>query len=149
MDTPVYLDNNATTACDPAVVEAMLPFLTEYWGNPSSSYRFGHQLAKHIEAARAKVAGLVNAEPREVIFTSCGTESNNSAIHAALALPEAQRQAVAHAAGHAAIRPPGALRNRLDRWPVEHRGAEVDHGEGALLFGLAAQLGAERVVGSK
>jgi cysteine desulfurase len=79
-----YFDNNATTRVAPEVIEAMLPFLKEYWGNPSSSYQFGHQVAPHIEAAREKVAALINADPREIIFTSCGTESNNSAIHSAL-----------------------------------------------------------------
>jgi cysteine desulfurase len=79
-----YFDNNATTRVAPEVVEAMLPFLKEYWGNPSSAYQFGHQVAPHIDAAREKVAALINADPREIIFTSCGTESNNSAIHSAL-----------------------------------------------------------------
>ena len=97
-----YFDNNATTRVAPEVVEAMLPFLTEFWGNPSSSYRFGHQLTKHIEAARGKVAALINAEPREVIFTSCGTESNNAAIHAALVTHPAKRHVVTTAVEHSA-----------------------------------------------
>src|SRR6185503_472379 len=79
-----YFDNNATTRIAPEVRAAMLPFLGDYWGNPSSVYRFGNQLAKRIEEARVQVAALINADPREVIFTSCGTESNNSAIHSAL-----------------------------------------------------------------
>jgi cysteine desulfurase len=97
-----YFDNNATTRVAPEVVEAMLPFLTEFWGNPSSSYQFGHQLAKHIEAAREKVAALVNAEPREIIFTSCGTESNNSAIHSALATHPTKRHVVTTSVEHSA-----------------------------------------------
>ncbi|HSU57106.1 MAG TPA: cysteine desulfurase NifS [Candidatus Dormibacteraeota bacterium] len=79
-----YFDNNATTRVAPEVIDAMLPFLREHWGNPSSAYQFGHAVAEHVEAAREKVAALINAEPREVVFTSCGTESNNSAIHSAL-----------------------------------------------------------------
>ena len=59
-----YFDNNATTRIAPEVVTAMLPFLTEHWGNPSSSYRFGHKLAKQIETAREKIAALIHAEPR-------------------------------------------------------------------------------------
>ena len=62
----------------------MVPFLSEYWGNPSSAYRFGKAVATDIKLAREKVAALINADPREIIFTSCGTESNNSALHSAL-----------------------------------------------------------------
>ncbi len=97
-----YFDNNATTRVAPEVVEAMLPFFTEHWGNPSSSYRFGHQLTRHIEAAREKVAALINADPREIIFTSCGTESNNSAIHSALATHPAKRHVITTAVEHSA-----------------------------------------------
>src|SRR6185436_17945140 len=85
MDRPrIYLDNNATTQIAPEVLQAMLPFFKEYWGNPSSAYSFGHDMARQIEQARAQVAALINADPREIVFTSCGTESNNSAIHSAL-----------------------------------------------------------------
>ncbi len=97
-----YFDNNATTRIAPEVLEAMWPFLTEHWGNPSSAYRFGHKLAKQIEAAREKLAALINAEPREVIFTSCGTESNNSAIHAALDTHTSKRHVVTTAVEHSA-----------------------------------------------
>lgn len=79
-----YFDNNATTRVAPEVVDAMVPFLREYWGNPSSAYGFGAQVHKHVEGARERVAALINADPKEVLFTSCGTESNNSAIHSAL-----------------------------------------------------------------
>ena len=79
-----YFDNNATTRIAPEVVDAMLPFLREFWGNPSSAYQFGSQVHGHVETARAQVAALLNADPKEVTFTSCGTESNNSAIHSAL-----------------------------------------------------------------
>lgn len=97
-----YFDNNATTRIAPEVVDAMLPFLTEHWGNPSSSYQFGHHLGKDIEAAREKIAALINAEPREIIFTSCGTESNNAAIHSALATHPAKRHIITTAVEHSA-----------------------------------------------
>jgi len=73
----IYLDNNATTPIAPEVLEAMMPYLTTEWGNPSSSYRFGSKLKGVIENARAQVAELIGAHPGEVIFTSCGMESNN------------------------------------------------------------------------
>jgi cysteine desulfurase len=80
----IYLDHNATTPILPEVLEAMMPYLTTEWGNPSSSYKFGSRLKSVIETARAHVAELINAHPSEIIFTSCGTESNNAAIHSAL-----------------------------------------------------------------
>ena len=97
-----YFDNNATTRVDPAVVEAMLPFLTERWGNPSSAYRFGHEVRHHVDEARARLAALVNADPKEILFTSCGTESNNTAIHSALALNPTKRHVVTTAVEHSA-----------------------------------------------
>ena len=97
-----YFDNNATTRVAPEVVDAMVPFLRDHWGNPSSVYAFGKQIAKDIERAREKVAALVNAEPREIIFTSCGTESNNSAIHAALATHSHKRHVLTTAVEHSA-----------------------------------------------
>jgi len=80
----IYLDHNATTPVLPEVLEAMMPYLTSDWGNPSSSYKFGAKLKGVIEAAREQVAELIGAHASEIIFTSCGTESNNTAIHAAL-----------------------------------------------------------------
>ncbi|HOC58000.1 MAG TPA: cysteine desulfurase NifS [Verrucomicrobiota bacterium] len=97
-----YFDNNATTQVAPEVVEAMLPFLREHWGNPSSSYTFGRQLAGHIDDARTRIAALIHAEPRDIIFTSCGTESNNSAIHSALATQPGKRHVLTTAVEHSA-----------------------------------------------
>lgn len=74
----IYLDNNATTRVDPEVVEVMLPFLTQHYGNPSASYAAGRQARRALEQARTQVAGLIRAAPEEVIFTSGGTESINS-----------------------------------------------------------------------
>src|SRR6185437_623680 len=102
-EQPVYyFDNNATTRVAPEVVEAMVPFLSEYWGNPSSAYGFGRQVATHVAAAREKVAALINADPREIIFTSCGTESNNSAIHSALVSHPQKRHIITTAVEHSA-----------------------------------------------
>lgn len=81
----IYLDHNATTPVLPEVREAMLPFLTEEWGNPSSSYRFGSHLKSLIDRAREQVADLMGAQSaNEVLFTSGGTESNNTALHAVI-----------------------------------------------------------------
>ncbi len=81
----IYLDYNATTPVLPEVREAMLPYLGDEWGNPSSSYRFGSHLKSKIENAREQVADLIGAKsPREVLFTSGGTESNNTALHAVI-----------------------------------------------------------------
>jgi len=80
----IYLDNNATTCVAPEVFEAMVPFLTEYYGNPSSAYGFGKLVEGHITQAREKVAALLGATAKEIIFTSCGTESDNMAIWSAL-----------------------------------------------------------------
>ena len=87
----IYLDNNATTRVDPAVVEEMLPYLTEFYGNPSSGYRFGKKVGKALDQARERVAGLLGCEPGEIVFTSCGTESTNAAIASAL-LMDGDRQ---------------------------------------------------------
>jgi len=80
----------------------MLPFLQEQWGNASSAYTFGKAVANEIEKAREKVAALINAEPREVVFTSCGTESNNAAIHSALVTQPGKRHVITTAVEHSA-----------------------------------------------
>ena len=76
----IYLDHAATTAVDPRVMEAMLPYWTERYGNASSIYSLGREAAKAMEEARKTVAGILNCEPKEIIFTSCGSESDNLAI---------------------------------------------------------------------
>jgi cysteine desulfurase len=80
----IYLDNNATTRVAPEVFEAMVPFLTEFYGNPSSAYSFGKKVEGYLIEAREKVAALLGATAKEIIFTSCGTESDNAAIWSAL-----------------------------------------------------------------
>ena len=76
----VYADNNATTKVAPEVLEVMLPYFSEYYGNPSSMHFFGGQVQKKVDEARAKVADFLGADPSEIVFTSCGTESDNAAI---------------------------------------------------------------------
>ncbi len=76
----VYVDNNATTKVAPEVLEVMVPFFSEYYGNPSSMHFFGGQVQKKVDEARGKVAEFLGAESSEVVFTSCGTESDNAAI---------------------------------------------------------------------
>ena len=81
MNKSIYVDNNATTAVAPEVTEAMLPFFTEHWGNPSSMHAFGGNVKRYVDTAREQVAALIGAEhPSEIIFTSCGSESDNMAI---------------------------------------------------------------------
>ncbi len=81
----IYLDNAATTAMDPKVLEAMLPFMKEDFGNPSSTHAFGRKTRSAIESARKQIAHYLNASPGEIIFTSGGTEADNMAIHSAVA----------------------------------------------------------------
>lgn len=102
----IYFDNNATTQPDPRVVEAMLPWLTDLYGNPSSTCRFGKQAASAVEKAREQVAALLGCEPREIVFTSGGTESNNAAIASALRLNSSRRHLVTTAVEHSAILKP-------------------------------------------
>ncbi len=112
-----YFDNNATTRIAPEVFEAMRPFLTDLWGNASSGYGFGKQVAAHVDAARAKVAALLNADPREVVFTSCGTESSNAALHSALVTQPGRRHVVTTSVEHSANMNFGAY--------LQRRGYEV------------------------
>lgn len=99
----IYLDNNATTQLDPAVVEEMTPFLTKYYGNPSSGYQFGARVRKAIDVARARVATMLGCEPPEIVFTSCGTESNNAAINAAVQFEPRGKHIVTSAVEHSAV----------------------------------------------
>jgi cysteine desulfurase len=97
-----YFDNNATTRVAPEVTDAMIPMLRDFWGNPSSAYAFGSQVHGYVEKARAQVASLINADPKEIVFTSCGTESNNSAIHSALVTNPGKKHVITTAVEHSA-----------------------------------------------
>lgn len=99
----IYLDYNATTPVLPEVFEAMTPYLTSEWGNPSSTYKFGSKLKAVIETARAQVAELIGARSMEIIFTSCATESNNAAIHAALKVNPRKRHIVTSSVEHSSV----------------------------------------------
>ncbi|MEL6332805.1 MAG: cysteine desulfurase NifS [Cyanobacteria bacterium J06626_26] len=99
----IYLDNNATTRVDPDVLDAMLPYLSDFYGNPSSMHSFGGQVGAAVQDARVKVADLLGAEDTEIIFNSCGSEGNNTAIHAALAAQPVKRHIVTTAVEHPAI----------------------------------------------
>ena len=99
----IYLDNNATTAIAPEVREAMLPYLGELYGNPSSMHTFGGQVAGAVDTARARRADLLGAKPDEIIFTSCGSESDNAAIWAAIQTQPEKRHLVTTRVEHPAV----------------------------------------------
>ncbi|ACI97915.1 cysteine desulfurase NifS [Rhodospirillum centenum] len=104
MDTPVYLDNNATTRTDPRVLEAMLPCFTELFGNPSSMHRFGEAVGAAIRTARGQVQALVGAaHDHEILFLSGATEANSTAIHSALRAQPERRAVVTSAVEHHAV----------------------------------------------
>ncbi len=99
----IYLDYNATTPIATEVLETMMPYLTTEWGNPSSSYKFGSKLKGAIEKARGQVAELIAAYPSEIVFTSCGTESNNAAIYAALKANPEKKHIVTSTVEHSSV----------------------------------------------
>lgn len=99
----IYLDNNATTQTAPEVIEAMLPWLGERYGNPSGGYRFGKEARRAVNLAREQVAALLGAVPEEVVFTSGGTESNNTALRSALSLKPDSRTILSSAVEHSAV----------------------------------------------
>ena len=100
----IYLDNNATTKVAPEVLEIMMPYFTELYGNPSSMHSFGGQVGQKIRVAREQVAALIGAFPEEIIFTSCGTESDNAAIRSALATRPEKKHIITSRVEHPAIR---------------------------------------------
>jgi len=105
MQLPIYLDNHATTPCDPQVMEAMQPFFTKFFGNPSSRHHvFGAQAGEAIEVAREQVASLIGAAPKEIIFTGCATESNNLAIRGLIeGAGKSQRHVITAATEHHSV----------------------------------------------
>jgi len=100
---PIYLDNNATTQVAPEVLEAMLPYLQDFYGNPSSMHTFGGQVGRRVRQAREQVAKLLGAAAEEIIFTSCGTESDNTAVRSALATNPGKRHIVTTRVEHPAV----------------------------------------------
>jgi len=100
---PVYVDNNATTKVAPEVLEVMLPYFSDLYGNPSSMHFFGGQVQKKINEAREQVADLLGAEASEIVFTSCGTESDNAAIQGALDSYPEKRHLITSRVEHPAV----------------------------------------------
>ncbi len=101
----IYVDNNATTQIDPIVLEQMLPFLKDGYGNPSSMHTFGGNITSHINTARGRVAALLGvSDSSEIIFTSCGTESDNAAIYSALAAFPDKRHIITSQVEHPAVK---------------------------------------------
>ncbi|RPH49975.1 MAG: cysteine desulfurase NifS [Desulfobacteraceae bacterium] len=101
---PVYVDNNATTRVAPEVLEEMLPYFTELYGNPSSMHSFGGNVARKIKEARERVAAMIGATPGEILFTSCGTESDSTAIRAALISNPDKKHIITSRVEHPAIK---------------------------------------------
>lgn len=100
----VYTDNNATTRVAPEVLEEMLPYFSEQYGNPSSMHSFGGNVGKKLKEARERVAALINVDPLEIVFTSCGTESDNAAIMAGLELNPHKKHIITSEVEHPAVR---------------------------------------------
>lgn len=121
----VYLDNNATTRVADEVLDEMLPYFTELYGNPSSMHFFGHQVAKAIERARERVAALIGADPAEIVFTGCGSESDNAAIRSAVDLMPERRKIVTTRIEHPAVL--GPVRYFEDRgYEVKYLGVDSE-----------------------
>lgn len=103
MSNIIYFDNNATTQVAPEVLEAMLPFFKDMYGNASSMHSFGGQVGKHIAVAREQIAELLGAMPDEILFTSCGTESDNTAVISAIETQPEKKHFITTRVEHAAM----------------------------------------------
>jgi len=103
-DKVIYMDNNATTRIAPEAVDAMMPFLTDCYGNPSSMHTFGGQVGRVIDEARESIASLLGADPEEIVFTSCGTESDSTAILSGLQTFPEKRHIVTTRVEHPAVK---------------------------------------------
>jgi len=122
---PIYLDHNATTPLNPAVTEAMMPYMTGVYGNPSSVHRFGRLTRDALEQARVQVAQCVDAEPNQVVFTSGGTEANNLAIKGSLMSQTAARIAISPIEHACMMEPAKAMKKLgwdLDLLEVDNQG---------------------------
>jgi cysteine desulfurase len=122
----IYMDNNATTRVAPGVVEEMSPYFSELYGNPSSMHSFGGQVQRKVEEARERVASLIGAQPEEIIITSCGTESDNTAIMSALECNPDKRHIVTSRVEHPAVKNLAARLKRegyrITELPVDRNG---------------------------
>jgi len=129
---PVYVDNNATTKVAPEVLEEMLPYFSEMYGNPSSMHSFGGEVGHKIKEARQRVAAFINASPEEIVFTSCGTESDNTAIMAAVHTAPLKRHVITTRVEHPAVKNMaeylGKNGYRVTFVPVDSKGRlDMDH----------------------
>ena len=129
---PVYVDNNATTKVDSEVLEEMLPYFSEMYGNPSSMHSFGGEVGRKIREARERVAALINASPEEIVFTSCGTESDNTAIMAAVTATPFKKHIITTRVEHPAVKNMaeylGKNGYRVTFVPVDGKGRlDLDH----------------------
>lgn len=142
----VYFDNNATTQVLSEVVETMLPFYTEQYGNPSSIHRFGSQIGEKITEARARVAALLGAaDPVEVVFTSCGTEGDNAAIRSMLEAQPEKRHIVTTKVEHPAVL---GLCQHLEKKGYRVTWLNVDHDGNLDLDELRAALTGDTALAS-
>jgi cysteine desulfurase len=142
MTQGIYLDNNATTMVSPEVVEAMLPYFTEQFGNPSSLHQFGNRVGAAIKQARVQVQGLLGAEhDSEIVFTSCGTESDSTAILSALKAQPERKEIITTVVEHPAIL---ALCEHLEKEGYKVHRLKVD-GRGRLNIRDYMDLLSERV----
>ena len=135
----IYFDNNATTPLDPAVRQAMIPYLQDKFGNPSSGHRFGEEALAGITHAREQVAALFNCQPKRICFTSGGTEANNAAIWSAVAAFPQKKHIISSAVEHPSVlKPLEFLQQRfgytIDLLPVNSDGALDMHGPRAHLW---------------
>src|SRR5258708_1014364 len=129
---PIYLDHAATTPVDPRVVDVMLPYFTQEYGNPSSTHLFGRTAASTVQKARESIAQLLNCTPREIVFTSCGTEGDNLALRgsvmAARQVGNRHYVLTAHTEHHAV--------SHTASWLAQHEGVAVEwlaaDGEGRI-----------------
>jgi cysteine desulfurase len=135
-EKPMYFDYNATTPVHPDALEAMLPYLNEQFGNPSSGHWFGRQAKDAVESARARVASLIGASADEIVFTSGGTESNNLAIRGAASGIQGRRHVVTSVIEHPAVEKPCSFLEK-NGWRVSR--VRVD-GEGLVKSDEAAAL---------
>lgn len=123
----IYVDNNATTQVAPQALDEMIPYLNQYYGNPSSMHTFGGQVAEKIQTARTSVASLLNAEPDEILFTSCGTESDSTAIQAAISSHPDKKHIITSRVEHPAVKNLYELLSkngyRVTFVPVDRRGS--------------------------
>jgi len=131
----MYLDSNATTQIHPLVVEAMMPYLTSHWHNPSSGYREGREVKRAVEIAREQVASLIGAKPEEIVFTGSGTESNSTVIKSlAREIGRKHSRVVVSAIEHSAVLRPAEAMAAVG-FAVEKAGVD---GEGRLDLGAFA-----------